>query len=92
MLFCAIHVCAILVSRLPTDSIDRARCDGVIDIMSIIAFEILHTGKSLFIQLKNVARYSSTGTTSYTCAIYMGLAHESFEIFEGRLVVCHELM
>ncbi len=81
-----IPIVSTFVHFLPTDGIDRAGRNRVIDIVSFIVIEVIHTGEALIIEGEHIPRNSRTRTASDTSTVYMGFSEFSFESIESGFI------
>lgn len=82
----SIRIVSTFIHFLPADRIDRAGSNRVIDIMSLIIIEVIHTGEALIVECKHIARNSGTRTATDASTIYMGFSEFSFESIERGFI------
>jgi hypothetical protein len=86
MFYNTCHILTTLIGALPTDSIHWTGRDRVIDIMSLVGIELVDARESVVIEIENVARDSSTGTTTNTSRVHVWLSEfwELIRVQEGH--------
>jgi len=86
MLHNSISIVSAFVHFLPTDGIDRAGSNRIIDIVSFIVIEVIHTGEALIVEGEYIPRNSGTRTASDTSTVYVGFSEFSFESIESGFI------
>ena len=86
VLYDTVRIFSTGVCLLPTDSVHRAGCDRVIDILTFIAVTLSHSRKPVIVEFENIPRYCSTGAAAYTCTIDVRFSESFFEFLECLFV------